>query len=80
MATAQRIYIVGTPKGETRLIKASLRQQALSHVANTMLTVRVASQDDLVKELGMGKAVEQYKNSNQQDLLEMIETSESPAN
>ena len=48
MATQQRIYLVGTPDGKTRLIKAALRQQALSHVANTLLTVRVASQDDLV--------------------------------
>ena len=77
MATAQRIYLVGTPEGKTRLIKASLRQQALSHVANTMLTVRVASQDDLVAELGKGTAVEQYSNPDQQEL---IETSESPAN
>ena len=41
----QRIYLVGTPDGKTRLIKASLRQQALSHVANSLLTVRVASQE-----------------------------------
>ncbi len=77
MATAQRIYLVGTPDGKTRLIKASLRQQALSHVANTMLTVRVASQDDLVSELGKGTAVEQYSNPDQ---IELIEGSESPAN
>ena len=77
MATTQRIYLVGTPDGKTRLIKANLRQQALSHVANTMLTVRVASQDDLVNELSKGTAVEQYSNPDQQEL---IETSESPAN
>lgn len=77
MATAQRIYLVGTPDGETRLIKANLRQQALSHVANTMLTVRVASQDDLVKELGKGTPVEQYRAPEQQELIEF---SESPAN
>ena len=70
MATAQRIYLVGTPDGKTRLIKASLRQQALSHVANTMLTVRVASQDDLVAELGKGTQVEQYNNPDQQDLID----------
>ena len=77
MAAAQRIYLVGTPDGNTRLIKASLRQQALSHVANTMLTVRVASQDDLVAELSKGTPVEQYANPDQQEL---IESSESPAN
>jgi hypothetical protein len=42
-----------------------------------MLTVRVASQDDLVKELGKGTAVEQYSPPEQQEL---IEHSESPAN
>jgi len=61
MATQQRIYLVGSPDGKTRLIKASMRQQALSHVANSMLTVRVASQDDLVDELGKGTQVEQYR-------------------
>lgn len=73
----QRIYLVGTPDNKVRLIKASLRQQAVSHVANTMLTVRVASQDDLVKALTSGIEIEQYNAPEQQDL---IEASESPAN
>jgi hypothetical protein len=77
MATQQRIYLVGTPDGKIRLIKAALRQQALSHVANTMLSVRVASQDDLVAEIGKGTPVEQYKNFDQPEL---IEGSESPGN
>ena len=77
MATQQRIYLVGTPDGKTRLIKAALRQQALSHVANTLLTVRVASQDDLVSEIGKGTPVEQYKAPEQPDL---IEESEAQAN
>lgn len=68
MATQQRIYVVGTPDGQTRLIKASMRQQALSHVANTMLTVRVASQDDLVEELGKGTKVEQYRQPEQAEI------------
>ena len=59
------------------MIKANLRQQALSHVANTLLTVRVASQDDLVAELTKGTPVEQYRAPEQQEL---IESSESPAN
>ncbi len=70
MATQQRIYLVGTPDGKTRLIKAALRQQALSHVANTLLTVRVASQDDLVAEISKGTAVEQYNAPDQRDLIE----------
>ena len=70
MATQQRIYLVGTPDGKTRLIKAALRQQALSHVANTLLSVRVASQDDLVAEISKGTAVEQYNAPDQRDLIE----------
>lgn len=58
---SQRIYLVGTPDGQTRLVKASLRQQALSHVANSMFTVRVASQDDLVAALTSDVVVEQYR-------------------
>ena len=70
MATQQRIYLVGTPDGKTRLIKAALRQQALSHVANSMLSVRVASQDDLVAELRKGTPVERYKAPEQADLID----------
>ncbi len=73
----QRIYLVGTPDNKIRLIKATLRQQALSHVANTLLTVRVASQDDLVKALTSGIEIEQYR---QPEQPELIESSESPAN
>jgi hypothetical protein len=73
----QRIYLVGTPDNKVRLIKASVRQQAISHVANTMLTVRVASQDDLVKALTNGIEIEQYRAPEQPEL---IESSESPAN
>ncbi len=70
MAAQQRIYLVGTPDGKTRLIKAALRQQALSHVANTLLSVRVASQDDLVAEISKGTTVEQYNAPEQRDLVE----------
>ena len=60
MAT-QRIYIVGTPNGDIRLVRASLRQQALSHVANSTFTVYVATQDDLVRAVSKGVVVENYK-------------------
>jgi len=73
---AERIYIVHGPQG-TRLVKASLRQQALSHVANSVFNVYVATQDDLVQALTSGTKVEQYRAPEQQEL---IETSESPAN
>jgi hypothetical protein len=73
---AERIYIVNSNQG-TRLVKANLRQQALSHVANSTFTVRVATQDDLVKQLTAGTPIEQYKAPEQQELLE---GSESPGN
>ena len=69
MAT-QRIYLVGTPSGETRLVRASVRSQALSHVANSMLTLRVATQDDLVEAISKGCSVENAKSPDQMDLLE----------
>jgi hypothetical protein len=65
MATQQRVYIVGTHNGETRLVKAAVRQQALTHVANHLFTVRVASQDDLINALGKGIKVETYKDPDQ---------------
>ena len=55
---AERIYIVHGPQG-TRLVKASLRQQALSHVA---------SQDDLVAQITAGTKIEQYRAPEQADL------------
>ena len=67
MAT-QRIYIVGTPTGETRLVRASVKQQALSHVANSTFTVQVASQDDLVGAVTQGIQVENYKAPDQAEL------------
>jgi hypothetical protein len=73
---AERIYIVHGPQG-TRLVKASLRQQALSHVANSTFNVHVASQDELVKAIVDGIKVEQYRAPEQQEL---IEDSESPGN
>jgi len=72
MAT-QRIYLVGTPSNDIRLVKASTRSQALSHVANSMLTLRVATQDDLVAAISKGCSVENAKSPDQMDLLEGAE-------
>jgi len=66
--TAERIYLVSTPDGTSRLVSASLRQQALSHVANSMFSVRVASQKDLVEALTAGTKVENYKDTDQAEL------------
>lgn len=84
----QRIYLIGTPDNKVRLIKASVRSQAVSHVANTLLTVRVASQNDLVTALQAGIEIEQYRapeypgliDFNYQSIPGLIESSESPAN
>ena len=62
-----RIYTVGN-NGTVRLVKATTRQQALSHVANTTFQIRVASQDDLVKQLTAGAKVENYRNPDQTEL------------
>jgi hypothetical protein len=70
---AERIYIVNSAQG-TRLVKANLRQQALSHVANSTFTVRVATQDDLVEQITAGTPIEQYK------AVDLVEDSESPGN
>ena len=66
---SQRIYIVGTAEG-VRLVKSKTRQQALSHVANHLFTVRVAGQDDLVDALTSGVKVENYKDFEQLTLLD----------
>ena len=71
---AERIYIVFGSQDGTRLVKASLRQQALSHVASTEFSVRVATQDDLVKQISAGTPIEQYGS------VELVEDSESPGN
>lgn len=62
-----RIYLVGTPNG-VRLVRATVRQQALSHAANQLLTVRVATQDDIVNAMEMGIKIENYKAPEQPDL------------
>ena len=65
------IYLVNGEVGTTvepRLVRASTRQQALSHVAKSMLTVTLASQEDLVNLVVNGIKVEDYKNTDQQEL------------
>lgn len=57
--SATRIYLVNGPTG-TRLVKASVASQAISHVAKSAFSVKVASQDDLVEALSEGVKVEIY--------------------
>ena len=61
----QRIYSVIPPSGETRLVKAISRSQALSHVANTLFNIRVATQEDLVESLTKGVKVEAVRDGDQ---------------
>lgn len=60
---SQRIYLVGSndPSIASRLVKASAPSQALAHVAKQILNVKVASQEDLVRELSKGTTVESIK-------------------
>jgi len=61
----KRIYVVGTPDG-VRLVRATVRGQALTHVAQSQFTVRVASQEDLVEFLGDGIEIENAKHEQQE--------------
>lgn len=67
MATATRIYIVTGPTG-TRLVKAAVPSQAITHVARSAFEARVASQDDLVDALSNGVKVETYGETAQTEL------------
>jgi len=67
MATATRIYLVNGPTG-TRLIKATVASQAITHAAKSAFTAKVASQDDLVEALSNGIKVETYGETAQAEL------------
>jgi hypothetical protein len=69
MTAAQRIYIVGHGQ-EIRLIRAAHKSQALSHVARSIINVKVASQDELVLALGRGISVESVVDPDQTTLVE----------
>ena len=62
-----RIYIVGMNDG-VRLVRATSRQQALSHVARQLIVAKVATQDELVQHITAGVVVENYKAPDQQEL------------
>lgn len=63
-----RIYLVGTPEGDNRLIRAQSRQQAVWYVAQGKYLVRPAGQDDLITLLGKGVKVESVNPQEQQSL------------
>lgn len=65
------IYLVNGELGATvepRLVRAATRQQAFAHVAKSLLTVTLASQEDLVSLVAEGAKVEDYKNTDQHEL------------
>jgi hypothetical protein len=68
MAAATRIYLVSGTDGTKRLVTASVASQAITHVAKSAFSVRVASQDDLVRALGSGVKVETYGETAQAEL------------
>jgi hypothetical protein len=55
----QRVYTVGVGD-QVRLVRASNRRQAIAHVSLTLLTVRVATQEDLINQLTKGMPIENY--------------------
>ena len=65
---SQRIYIVHLPDGNSRLVRATVRSQALSHVAASLFKIGVASQEDLVNALEDGVKVENAKNPDQSEM------------
>lgn len=67
MATATRIYLVNGPTG-MRLVKASVASQAITHVAKSAFSAKVASQDDLVLALSNNIRVETYGETAQAEL------------
>ena len=67
MATATRIYLVNGPTG-SHLVKATVASQAITHVAKSAFSAKVASQDDLVQALGGGVKVETYGETTQAEL------------
>lgn len=67
MATATRIYLVNGPTG-SRLVKATVASQAITHVAKSAFSAKVASQDDLVEALSNGVRVETYGETAQGEL------------
>jgi hypothetical protein len=68
MATATRVYIVSTQDGTNRLVRATVASQAITHVAKSAFTAKVASQDDLILELRNGTKVETCGETDQAEL------------
>ena len=64
---SKRIYIVRGPNGLTKLVKASVASQAITHVAKNQFTAKVASQDELVDAVSKGIDVDVYGETEEQE-------------
>ena len=74
MARRDRVYWVGLPDGSVRLVYTNSSRRAINHVADSILRVAVASDDDIYCAYQDGIEVE-YPGCQ-----ELVESSESPAN
>jgi hypothetical protein len=55
----QRVYTIGVGD-QVRLIRASNRRQAIAHVSLGIMTIRVATQEDIITQLDKGVPIENY--------------------
>jgi len=55
----QRVYTIGLGD-QVRLIRASNRRQAIAHVSLGIITIRVATQEDIIDQLDKGIPIENY--------------------
>ena len=60
-----RIYIVGMLDGDIRLIRAKTKSQAMSHFLTNNITIKVASQDELIDAVKGGCDEEHYQHADQ---------------
>jgi len=55
----QRVYTIGVGD-QVRLVRASNRRQAIAHVSLGIMTIRVATQEDIINQLDKGVPIENY--------------------
>ena len=63
----QCIYLVGHGQ-EIRLVRAAHQQQALNHVARSIINVKIADQEELLTAVGKGISVENARIDEQPEL------------
>jgi len=63
----QRVYTIGVGD-QVRLIRASNRRQAIVHVSLGIMTIRVATQEDIIHQLNQGVPIENYTQPEQIEL------------